>query len=182
MSVATRLLTAEEFFAMPGSRHQELVRGEVVEVMPPGGVHGKLALAIGMLLGIWAKQGAGGEVGVEAGFIVDEGPDTVRGPDVYYVRAERLPEDGVPSGFWRIAPDLAVEVVSPSDTAEEVREKVREYLNAGTGAVWVVYPSSREVIVHTPDGLARTYGPEATLDTPDVLPGFSCPVSAIFAA
>jgi Uma2 family endonuclease len=182
MSTATRLITAEEFFAMPGSRRQELVRGEVVDVMPPGGVHGRIALRVGKLIDRWAEQGPGGVVGVESGFIVDQGPDTVRGPDVYYVRAERVPEGGVPDGFWRIPPDLAVEVVSPGDTAEEVRNKVREYLNAGTGTVWVVYPSTREVIVHTPDGLARAFGPEATLVSPDLLPGFSCPVQELFAA
>jgi Uma2 family endonuclease len=182
MSATTRLITAEEFFSLPGSRHQELVRGEVVDGMPPGGKHGRVALRIGKFLDNWAEQGPGGEVGVESGFRVEQEPDTVRGPDVYYVRAERVPEGGAPEGFWDIPPDLAVEVVSPGDTAEEIEIKVGEYLDAGTLAVWVVYPRLRKVIVHTPDGLARTYGPKATLVTPDVLPGFSCPVSAIFAA
>ena len=182
MSIATRLLTAEEFFAMPGSRHQELVRGEIVETMPPGRKHGKLALKIGKHIDNWIEQGGGGEAGVESGFILVREPDLVRSPDIYYVRAERIPEGEVFEGFWQIAPDLAVEIVSPGDTAEEVRTKVREYLDAGTSMVWVVYPRSREVIVHTPDGLARTYGPEATLETPSVLPGFSCPVNAIFSA
>lgn len=180
MSATTKLITAEEFFALPGSRHQELVRGEVVDSMPPGGVHGVVALAIGMLLRIWAKQGLGGAVGVESGFIVEEGPDTVRGPDVYYVRPERVPEDGAPEGFWQIAPDLAVEVVSPSDTAEEIRAKVREYLEAGSAAVWVVYPRTRELIAHTPDGLARTYAAGATLEMPELLPGLALAVSDIF--
>lgn len=180
MSVATRLLTAEEFFALPGSRHQELVQGEIVEVMPPGRKHGKLAFRIGKLLDRWADQGHDGEIGVEAGFILGRNPDFVRSPDVYYVRAERLPAGDVADGFWMITPDLAVEVVSPDDTAEKVRAKEREYLAAGTAAVWVVYPSTREVIVHTPDGLARTYGPDTTLESP-ALPGFSCAVNDIFA-
>ena len=181
MSATTRLLTAEEFAALPGSRHQELVRGEVIDLMPPGGVHGEIALTVGMFLKLWAKQGPGGVVGVESGFRVEQEPDTVRGPDVSYVRAERVPPEGVPEGFWQIAPDLAVAVVSPNDTAEEVREKVRAYLAAGTAAVWVVYPRSREVVVHTPDGLARTYGPEATLQLPELLPGFSVTVKEFFA-
>lgn len=180
MSATTRLLTAEEFFALPGSRHQELVRGEVVDVMPPGGVHGIVAALIAAALIQWSRQGAGGHVGVESGFIVEEGPDTVRGPDVYYVRPERVPEGGAPEGFWRIAPDLAVEVVSPGDTAEEVEAKVFEYLTAGTAAVWVVYPRSQRVTVHTPDGLARTHGPEATLAMPELLPGFSASVKELF--
>jgi Uma2 family endonuclease len=182
MSTATRLITAEEFFAMPSSRRQELVRGEVVDVMPPGRKHGKLALKIGKRIDNWIEQGGGGEAGVESGFIIARDPDLVRSPDISYVRAERLPEGEVSEGFWRIPPDLAVEIVSPGDTADEVREKVREYLDAGTAAVWVVYPRSREVIVHTPDGLARAFGPEATLVSPDLLPGFSCPVQELFAA
>ncbi|NNJ13245.1 Uma2 family endonuclease [Chloroflexales bacterium ZM16-3] len=180
MSTAVQPLTAEEFAALPGSRHQELVRGEVVQIMPPGGVHGKVAVSVVMFLGFWARQGSGGIVGVESGFILERDPDLVRGPDAYYVRTERIPAGGIPEGFWPIAPDLAVEVVSPNDTAGEVRAKVREYLAAGTAAVWVVYPSTREVIAHTPDGMARTYGPGETLEMPELLPGFSLAISELF--
>lgn len=180
MSATTRLLSAEEFFALPGSRHQELVRGEVVETMPPGRKHGKLALRIGKLIDNWVEQGAGGETGVESGFVLAHDPDLVRSPDVYYVRAERIPEGEVTEGFWTIAPDLAVEIVSPNDTADEVEAKVFEYLAAGTAAVWVVYPRSQRLTVHTPDGLARTYGPEATLTMPDLLPGFSLLIKELF--
>ena len=73
-SVAQRLITAEEFWRLPGSEHQELVRGEVVEIMPPGAVHGAIALAIGSLLRMWTKQGVGGYAGVEAGFILARDP------------------------------------------------------------------------------------------------------------
>jgi Uma2 family endonuclease len=180
MSTEIHLLTAEEFAALPGSRHQELVRGEVVEIMPPGGSHGKIALRIGKLLDNWAEKEQAGVVGVESGFILARDPDLVRGPDVYYVRAERIPEGGIPEGFWNIAPDLAIEVVSPNDMAGEVRAKVREYLAAGSAAVWVVYPSTREVIAHTPDGLARTYGPGTTLEMPELLPGFALAISELF--
>jgi Uma2 family endonuclease len=107
-------------------------------------------------------------------------PDTVRGPDVAYVRAERIPETGVPVAFWELAPDLAVEVVSPDARAADVRDKVREYLAAGTLLVWVVYPRSREIIAHTPDGMARTYAVADTLTHPDLLPGFACRVAEIF--
>ncbi|MEI7770433.1 MAG: Uma2 family endonuclease [Chloroflexales bacterium] len=134
MSTKIHLLTAEEFAALPGSRHQELVFGEVVEIMPPGGSHGKIALRIGKLLDNWAEKGQAGVVGVESGFILARDPDLVRGPDAYYVRAERVPTEGVPDGFWNIAPDLAIEVVSPGDTADEVEAKVFEYLAAGSAA------------------------------------------------
>jgi Uma2 family endonuclease len=180
MRVTARPLTAEEFATLPGSKHQELVRGEVIDIMPPGGIHGIVAALIAAVLIQWARQ-RGGLVGVESGFRVEQAPDTTRSPDVYYVRPEHVPEGGPPEGFWSIAPDLAVEVVSPHDTAEEVRDKVREYLAAGSSAVWVVYPRTREVIAHTPDGLARAYGPEATVESPDLLPGFSVPVKDLFA-
>ncbi|MCS6880702.1 MAG: Uma2 family endonuclease [Oscillochloridaceae bacterium] len=181
MSATTsRLLTVEEFAALPpGASRRELVGGEVVETMPPGGIHGILAALITAALSQWSRQ-RGGYVGIESGFVLQQDPATVRAPDVYYVRAERLPETGVPEGFWTIAPDLAVEIVSPSDSADGLHEKVRDYLAAGASAVWVVYPRSRSITVHTPDGLARTYGPEASLESPDLLPGFSLKIADLF--
>jgi Uma2 family endonuclease len=182
MSEATQTLTtAEELLRMPDSgMRRELVRGEVVETMPPGGVHGIIVIALGALLRLWAKNGPKGYVGTESGFVLERDPDIVRSPDVFFVSAARLPESGIPTGFWELAPDLAVEIVSPGDTADEVRAKVSEYLVAGTQMVWVVYPRTREVVAHTPDGIARTFGVDATLDAPDVLPGFSGPVVEIF--
>ena len=180
-SVLPQTLTANELLRLPdtGMRY-ELVRGEIVELMPPGGKHGAIGVALAMLLRLWTKQYTGGYVAVEAGYILAYNPDTVRGPDVSYVRSERTPTKGIPEGFWDLAPDLAVEVVSPSETAEDVREKVRDFLRAGTPLVWTVYPRTREVIVHTTDGLARTYGESDTLEFPDVLPEFSCTVAELF--
>src|SRR5437763_12936744 len=179
-SIAKRLITAEEFAHMPGSEHMELIRGEVRVSMPPSKEHGAVALAVGTLLRLWAKQGAGGEAGVEAGFVLAHDPDIVRGTDVYYVIANRIPSDNKSSAFWTIAPDLAVEVVSPSETADEIRDKVRDFLAAGTPLVWTVYPRTQEIIIHTPDGLARTYSAEDTIEYPEVLPGFSCKVAELF--
>ncbi len=93
---------------------------------------------------------------------------------------ERIPPTGVPEEFWELAPDLAVEVVSPGETAEEVREKVAEYLQAGTRLVWTVYSRARVVVAHTPDGVARTFGAADRLRFPDVLPGFECTVAELF--
>jgi Uma2 family endonuclease len=80
-----------------------------------------------------------------------------------------------------MAPDLAVEIVSPSETADEVRAKVRDYLAAGTPLVWTIYPRTREVVVHTADGLARAYSDSDVIEHPDVLPGFTCAVAELFA-
>jgi Uma2 family endonuclease len=173
-------VSAEELLAMPdGGKRLELCRGEVIETMPPGGIHGAVAGNLYHVLRLWCKQ-LGGYVAVEAGYILAREPDTVRGPDVSYVRPDRIPSGGVPQGFWNIAPDLAVEVVSPRESAEDIREKVRDYLEAGTPLVWTVYPRTQEVIAHTPDGLARTFGQGDVLAFPEVLPGFSCPVADLF--
>lgn len=180
-SVAHGLITAAEFWQLPTTGiHCELVRGEVIESMPPGGQHGAIAVVLAMLLRLWSERSGGGYVGVEAGYTLAHDPDTVRGPDVSYVRAERIPASGVPENFWNLAPDLAVEIVSPSETADEVREKVRDFLAAGSPLVWTIYPRTREVVVHTPDGLARTYSGTDVLEHPDVLPGFSCRVAELF--
>ena len=174
-------MTGEEFWRLPenGTR-RALVRGEVVEEMPPGGLHGIVALEIGVRLREWSRGVSGGAAGVESGFYLERDPDTVRGPDVFYVSPDRVPDEDVPEAFWTVAPDLAVEVVSNSESANDVREKVRDYLAAGTPLVWVVYPRTREVVIHTPDGLARTYDEGSALQGFEVLPDFSCTVSELF--
>ncbi len=182
MATTTRLMTAEEFWLLPETEmRQSLVRGEVEETMPPGARHGIVAIAFATFLRQWAQEHAAGIIGGESGFILARNPDIVRGPDVYFVRAERVPADGIPEAFWNLAPDLAIEVVSPSESAQEVREKVRDFLTAGTPLVWVAYPRTREVIAHTPDGHAHAHAAADTLTAPDVLPGFSCPVADLFA-
>lgn len=179
-TVAERLITADEFEQMPESAERyELIRGEIVPLMSPGFKHGKVAVKLITILDTWANQ-TGGHVVVEVGYRLRHDPLTVRIPDVSYIRAERIPPAGIPDRFWTQAPDLAIEVVSPTETAEMVHGKVSDLLDAGTPMVWVVYPSTRKVVAHTPDGIARTYSPEATLEFPDLLPGFSCPVAAIF--
>jgi len=174
------LVTAEEFWHQPDNdKRRELVAGEVVEKMPPGGTHGGIAARFATRLILWRESGHGGYVGVEPGFVLAKEPDTVRGPDVAYVSAERIPEGGVPSAFWHLAPDLAVEIVSPDDTAVEFQDKVRDYLDAGTPLVWVAYPKTREILAHSKDGTARRFGPDDTLEA-ELLPGFSCRVASLF--
>jgi Uma2 family endonuclease len=181
-SVTQQSMTAGELWHSAQNRaNYELIDGEVVETIPPGGSHGVIAVTIAMLLRIWLKQHGQGYVGVESGFVLKRGPDTVRGPDVYYVRAERMPLGSVPEGFWEIVPDLAVEVISPSESAEDVRAKVSDFLAAGTPMVWVVYPRLRQVVVHLPDGTAQTYNAHSTLTAPTILPKFSCTVGELFA-
>ncbi len=129
----------------------------------------------------WSEGEGEGAVGLRAGFILARDPDTVRAPDIWFVRAERLPSTGIHEDYLEAAPDLAVEVISPTDMEQDLREKIDDYLTAGTALVWVAYPKSRDVIAHTPDGLARTFRESDTLTAPDVLPGFACPVADLFA-
>lgn len=179
-STATRLVTAEEFWLLSATGQRlALVRGEVVEAMPAGGEHSVIVLALGSLLLRWARATGAGVVGTEAGFILDRDPDIVRGPDLYFVRAERLPAGRAPVRFFDFAPDLAVEVISPSETAEDVLEKVRDYPAGATLLVVLVYPRTRTVVAHAPDGSTRSYRDGEEFAAPDVLPGFSCPVAAI---
>ena len=137
MSATLITLTAERYYHT-GSTGQrtELVRGEIVAMMPPGGIHSIVQLRVGHLLTNWADAGPGGVVGTDGGFILTRDPDTVRSPDVYYVRADRVPTTGPPEAFWEIAPDVAVEIVSPSNTGVELRERLRDFLTAGTRQVW----------------------------------------------
>ncbi len=180
-SVAPKLLTAEEFrHSGDNGIRRELVAGEVVVSKPLGGIHGVIARRLSARLGEWADSGSLGVVGTESGFILDRNPDLVRGPDVYFVAAANIPPSGVPEAFWPLAPTLAVEVISPDETAVEIRTKVLEYLHAGSALVWIVYPRSREVIAHTPYGLSRTFSESDTLRDDQLLPGFRCPVTELF--
>jgi Uma2 family endonuclease len=105
----------------------------------------------------------------------------VRAPDLAFVCRERLPPENQPRGFWEIAPDLVVEVVSPNDTRAEIQLKVREWIEAGVRLVWVVYPDSRTVEVIRTLLDREELTADDTLDGGDVLPGFSCAVAELFA-
>ncbi len=179
-SVAQHLLTAEEFWETANSKRRELVHGEVVENPIPGALHGGVVATVSALLGTWANRVGGEYIGIRAGYILTRNPDTVLGPDVSYLRADRIPPEGVPMSFWDGAPDFAGEVISPADKQDELQDRIRLILDAGTPLVWTIHPDEREVVAHTPDGLARTYGEDDILEHPDVLPGFSCKVSELF--
>ncbi len=179
-----QLVTAEELWALPerpGVRY-ELVEGELVEVPGAGALHNVIAALVYELIRAFVRERDLGVVSTDgAGYILDRGPDLLRIPDVSFVSWERVPEEGIPEGFWPVAPDLAVEVVSPGDRADEVHDKVREYLDAGTRLVWVLWPRRRSVTAHTPDGVARELGPDDELDGGEVLPGFRARVAELFA-
>jgi len=120
-------------------------------------------------------------VGAETGFRLSRNPDTVRGVDVGFVRADRIPATGRPTTYWEGAPDLAVEVVSPSDTVEAVEEKVDDYISAGCAMVVVINPRRRTLTVHRGGRDPVVLRESDTFSGGDVVPGFQCPVAAVFA-
>ena len=181
MTTTLRRSTASELFGMPddGFRY-ELVKGELRRMPPSGGEHGAVVFNLSGLLAPHVKV-IGQGFGAETGFKITSDPDTVRAAGIAYVRRERIPEAGIPKNFWELAPDLVVDVLSPGDTCSEVEEKVEDWLTAGVRAVWVVNPKRRGVTVYRSmtDVTRLSEGDE--LDGGDVVPGFRCKVSEIFA-
>ena len=163
-------MTAEQLPESAGDRRTELVRGELVEMSPVGGPHGRIVIRLGSRLDSFVSQRKLGAVATEFGVILRRKPDTVRAPDLCFIAAGRT----IPRrGFFQGAPDLAVEVVSPEDRASELQEKVREYLAAGSRLVWLVDPQSETVTVYRPSGDAHVYSGNEEVSGEPVLPGFS---------
>ncbi len=165
-----------------GKRY-ELVKGELRELTPTGWEHGRICARLARLLDVYAStRGTGVVLGAETGCILQTEPEpTVRAADVAFVRKDRLPEGVVPEQFGAIVPDLVVEVISPSDRYAALAEKIGDWLRAGVQMVWVVDPVDRRVIVHRAHQPLQVLGEEDTLSGEEILPGFSCRVSEIFA-
>jgi Uma2 family endonuclease len=176
----TGTMTIEEFARLPDDGWRlELVRGHVVREPPAGFEHGGIAAWIaGEIHRFLREQPLGRVVTADAGFVLYDEPPTVRAPDVAFVRRDRLDFDT--SRFAPLAPDLAVEVVSPSNTMSEIQEKVLDYLDAGTRMIWVVDPGPRIVTVYRSRDEIRILTGAEELDGGDVLPGFRVPVVELF--
>lgn len=190
MVTRERQYSADEFWDFINApnnhdRHFELHEGVVTEMSPSGFRHGDVAAACVMWVRLFVMQHKLGVVTTaEAGYILYKNPDPngkdiVYSPDVGFVVAARVPSPR-PIRFFPFAPDLAFEVISPSETDEEIENKVRNYLRYGTRMVCNVFSETRTVQVHTPSG-SVTLGENDTLDGGDVLPGFTLPVRDIFA-
>lgn len=175
-------MTAGELLALPDDgKRRELVRGELREMTPAGAKHGRAAAALTVLLGQHVRaQQLGIVLAAETGFRISRNPDTVRAPDVSFVARERVPSAGPPDGYWELAPDLAVEVVSPNDTATEVQSKVQMWLDSEVRLVWVVYPDTRSVVAYESLKEISTFTAEDTLSGGEVVTGFECKVAEIF--
>jgi Uma2 family endonuclease len=180
MSVTAQTITAEQLFEMGDIGRCELVRGEVVHMAPAGAEHGDLA---GEIFGrIWSfvrQHNLGKVFAAETGFIIARDPDTVRAPDVAFVGKDRLPRRPV-RGFFDGPPDLAVEVISPSDRLADVHEKVQDWLTAGTRSVWVVDPINRLIEVNRAGGQIFRLGPPEELRDEPTLPGLVLNIAELF--
>lgn len=182
MAVGTRLITIEELEKMPQTDARvELVEGEIIKMPPAGHEHGEIAGNIFAAMHAFIRKNKLGKVyAAETGFILHRNPDTVRAPDAAFVTAERAEKTEGKEGFFPGPPDLAVEVISPNDSDEDVEAKVLDYLQAGTRLLWIIRPRTRTITVYRSRQDIRLLTAEDTLDGADVLPGFSVPVRELF--
>jgi Uma2 family endonuclease len=176
-----RLLTAEDLTELPddGCRY-ELVKGRLVRMPPAASASSLVAMILGWRVMSFVRQHALGScLGADGGVRLGSNPDTVRAPDFAFFSQARLPGGVPPSGYLG-APDLAVEVLSPTDRFGDVLVKVAEYLAAGVRLVWVIDYRSRSAFVFRPDRGYDTLTGDAQLDGEDVLPGFRLPLSVLW--
>lgn len=174
-------MTAEEFYAKYADRDFELVRGKVVPMVPAGPVHGDVDMELAAKVHAFVKRHELGKVYLNTGFILFRNPDVIRAPDQAFVSQARIEQNVPPTkGFWPLAPDLTVEIVSPNDGAEELADKVSEYLSAGVRLVWIVYPRQKQVHQFRPGSDPRILTTKDRLDGEDVVPGFSLPLSELW--
>ena len=160
----------------------ELIEGIIVDMPLPNGEHGEiLSLLHAKIAGYVYEKGIGRVTVGDAGFALAQNPDgrdTVRGLDLAFISIEKAPNP-LPSGLITTPPDLAVEIISPSNKAGDIEKKIQQLLAAGTRVIWTVYPGLRSVSVHTPDG-AMTLKETDTLTGGGVLPGFELRVADLF--
>jgi Uma2 family endonuclease len=173
------LLTVEQFDQIPAREGTlyELNEGELVTMTEPMPRHNWVRDNIARLTGNFVEEHKLGKVFLETGYQLT--PETVRIPDVSFVPADRMRGIDLDKRIQG-GPALAIEVVSPTDLAEDLTQKVKQYLAAGAKAVWVFYPKTREVQVFRADGSSFVRREHQTLEEPDLLPGFSLDLASIF--
>ncbi len=180
MATAT-LMSVEEFAALPEDGHMhELVKGELLSMPPPHFLHAQIVSAILGPLMEFLRASRLGSAYPEGGFLLSTDPPTIRQPDISVILTERLAK-APREGYFRGAPDLIFEIVSPSDKAGDLDLKVHQYLAAGASAVAVVYPLTRSIWVHRAAGSPHLFTVGRSIEFPELLPGWSLPVREVFA-
>jgi Uma2 family endonuclease len=178
----TEHVTADQLASLPDNGNRlELVDGELRMMSPAGGRHGRIAGKLFLRIGNHVERHKLGETfAAETGFLLHQNPDTVRAPDVSFVSYERLGEFADYPGYLPLAPDLAVEVVSPTDQSSEVESKATAWLRAGSRVVLVVDPQTNSIREYRSLNQIRVYS-EDEIDLGDILPGFKLAVAELFA-
>ena len=181
MSAGTKLVTAQEFLQMHFDVPTELVRGETVSMTRPGWRHGAICANAAAEIHLWCRRTQFGFIVCnDAGVLIETDPDTLRGPDLFYVSRERFPHQAIPDDVpTDVVPNLCVEVLSPSDRWRDVQEKIGDFFRCGVEEVWVVNPERKTVEVFRPDVPPEPFRIGDTL-TSRVLPDFSCTLEAVF--
>ncbi|MHB8645546.1 MAG: Uma2 family endonuclease [Thermomicrobiales bacterium] len=180
--MTNQLMSAEQFAEIPDTpgKQFELVNGEVIEVPLASHMHARIVMALVRLLDPYVRTHDLGEIYADGlGYVITRMPDSVRGPDVSFLMKEHVPDEDF-SVFVPFAPDLAIEIVSPNDRADEVHDKVYQYLAAGTRLVWVLWPKTCSISIFGKGGTNGEFGMEDELDGGDVLPGFRVRVAELF--
>jgi Uma2 family endonuclease len=178
-----RPLTEDDLADLPddGLRH-ELQAGLLLAEPRPFLLHAQAQARMIVLLDEFVRRHGLGQVLGDGGYLLARNPDTVRGSDISFVSRERWGAVTDLRRFFRGAPDLAIEILSPSNRAGEIHAKVADYLAAGTRLVWIVDPERHAVTVHRTLLAPRRLGAKDRLEGEDVLPGFAIPVASIFEA
>jgi Uma2 family endonuclease len=181
MFESTGLVTAEELARLPDDGYRyELVEGRLVRMSPVTFDHGRVVLRMGFLLSRHLEQHPSGVVGTEIGFKLTSNPDTVRGPDIAFLKNERVPSRGE-RGYFKGSPDLVIEVLSPEDRPRETRQKIDGYIERGVSLVVVIDPGDKTATIFRPTTAKVTLTSETdVVDLGDVIPGFRCQLREIF--
>jgi Uma2 family endonuclease len=181
MPESARLVTAEELERFPSDdRRYELVEGRLVCMSPVYFDHGRTVARLVARLYAFLEEHPFGDIVTDVGFKLASNPDTVRGPDIAFLKKDRVPSRGG-RGFFKGPPDLVIEVLSPEDRPGEMRVKIEGYLTRGVSLVVVIDPDRESATIHRPGAAAVALGPEAAvLDLSDVIPGFRCHQRDIF--
>lgn len=160
----------------------EVVDGEIVELPDMSIFAYVIALRLRDALSAYAETHRRGVAAHEWVFVLDAARPLKRKPDAAFVSFDRWPEDReIPEqGDWQVVPDLAIEVISPSDLNRDVSQKVREYFRYGVRQVWIIQPEARQVLVYLSPKSIEVFDRDDVLDGGDILPGFRMPVAELF--